>query len=65
MLSYGQLWVFKNFTGDDFASGSVEQIDLGASTQLEAVSFKDNNTLLLSDEWSGGSGMNLYTYTLD
>lgn len=64
-LSYGQLWVFRNFEGDDFMSGTIEQIDLGASTQLEAVSFKDNNTLLLSDEWSGGSGMNLYTYTLD
>jgi len=64
-LSYGQLWVFRNFKGDDFASGSMDLIDLGASTQLEAVTFLDNRTLLLSDEWSGGSGMNLYTYTLD
>ena len=65
MLSYGQLWVVKDFKGDDFTSGTIQQIDLGASTQLEAVSFKDNQTLLLSDEWSGGSGMNLYTYTLN
>ena len=64
-LSYGQLWVFKDFTGDDFTSGTVDLIDLGASTQLEAITFLDNKTLLLSDEWSGGSGMNLYSYILN
>ncbi len=65
LLSYGQLWVFRNFQGDDFTSGTINQIDLGASTQLEAVTFLDNNTLLLSDEWSGGTGLNLYRYILD
>ncbi len=65
LLSYGQLWVFRNFKGDDFTSGTMNLIDLRASTQLEAVSFLDNKTLLLTDEWSGGSGMNLYTYTLN
>lgn len=64
-LSYGQLWVFRNFKGDDFTSGTMKLIDLGASTQLEAVTFLNNKKLLLSDEWSGGSGMNLYRYALD
>ncbi|MDX1315444.1 MAG: hypothetical protein R3356_08080, partial [Eudoraea sp.] len=65
LLSYGQLWVFRDFMGDDFTSGTVDLIDLGATTQLEAITFLDNKTLILSDEWSGGSGMNLYRYTLD
>ena len=64
-LSYGQLWVFKNFEGENFTSGTAELIDLGANTQLEAVTFLDNNTLIFSDEWSAGSGMNLYRYTLN
>ncbi|MCE2613253.1 hypothetical protein LVD13_09740 [Flavobacteriaceae bacterium D16] len=65
LLSYGQIWVFRNFKGNDFTSGTTELIDLGASTQLEAVTFLDNTTLILSDEWSGGAGMNLYTFTLN
>ncbi len=64
-LSYGQLWVFKEFKGDDITSGTIDLIDLGATTQLEAVTFLDNNTLILSDEWSGGSGMNLYRFSLN
>ncbi|MCX2718177.1 hypothetical protein [Lentiprolixibacter aurantiacus] len=64
-LSYGQLWVFKDFKGDDFTSGTIDLIDLRANTQLEAITFLDNNTLLLSDEWSGGGGRNLYRYTLN
>ncbi len=65
LLGRGTLWVFTNFTMDDFFSNSsLETIDLGVYSQLESVAFTNNKTLLLSDEESNKSGRNLYTYRL-
>ena len=65
LLSYGKLWVFTGFTEEDFTKGSdIQFINLGSNTQLEALCFKDNNTLLISDEQSAGTGRNLYRYLL-
>ncbi len=64
LLGYGMLWVFTDFSWDDFSKGTMKTIDLGATTQLESLCFKDNNTLLLSDEARGSTGRNLYSYTL-
>lgn len=65
LLGNGTLWVFTDFVLDNFFdSGTLETIDLGVYTQLESVSFVDNNTLLLSDEESGKTGRNLYSYVL-
>tara|TARA_R110002051_G_scaffold141279_3_gene214287 strand:+ start:179 stop:1027 length:849 start_codon:yes stop_codon:yes gene_type:complete len=64
LLGYGFLWIFTNFTDDDFTKGNLETIDLGATTQIESVCFKDNNTLLISDEERANTGRNLYSFTL-
>ena len=63
-LSNGKLFVFENFTLDDFSKGDMTTIDLGARTQLESVCFLTNDRLILADESSHGFGGNLYTYTL-
>lgn len=63
-LSYGKLFIFTDFTWDDFSKGKIEEIDLGARTQLESVTFLDEHTLLISDERSHGTGGNLYSFTL-
>lgn len=65
LLSYGKLWVFTEFTEDNFTQGKLRFIDLGATTQLESISFLNNYILLLSDEQSTGTGRNLYTYQLE
>ena len=66
LLGRGTLWVFTNFTMDDFFSNStLKTIDLGVYTQLESVAFTDNTTLLLSDEESNKTGRNLYTHRLE
>lgn len=64
LLGYGKLWVISNFKNDDFISGTIKEIDLELRTQLESVCFKNNNTLLLSDERDHGSGRNLYSFEL-
>lgn len=65
LISYGYLWVITNFTLDDFTQGDIKKIDLGYNGQLESVVFYDENTLLLSDERSHGTGGNLYSFTLN
>ncbi|MEJ1221120.1 hypothetical protein [Sediminicola sp. 1XM1-17] len=66
LLGYGKLWVFTNFTWDNFAQGTMETIALGATTQLEAVAFKPNSntSLLLTDEERAGTGQNVYSFEL-
>jgi hypothetical protein len=65
LLSYGKLWIFTEFGEDDFTKGTIRFIDLGATTQLESVSFLDNTTLLLTDEQRAGTGRNLYSFSLE
>ena len=64
LLGYGNLWIFTDFTLDNFTTGKMETIDLETYTQLESVCFTDNETLLISDEDTGFSGRNLYSFSL-
>ncbi|HMB64880.1 MAG TPA: hypothetical protein VKN36_17500 [Eudoraea sp.] len=64
LLGYGKIWVFTDFKANVFTEGSMRTIDLGATTQLEAVCFMNDSTLLISDEQSHGTGRNLYSYSL-
>ncbi len=65
LLGYGFLWIFSEFNTDNFTSGKLTTIDLGATTQLESVCFKDNNTLLISDEERANTGRNLYSFSIN
>jgi hypothetical protein len=64
LLGYGKIWVISEFTNDNFIAGKMTTIDHGATTQLESVCFKNDSTLLLSDERSHGTGRNLYSFDL-
>lgn len=65
LLSYGYLWLITDFSFDDFSKGRLEKIDLELRTQLEAVCFKNDSTLLISDERSHLKGGNLYSFNLE
>ena len=60
LLSQKQILVFSNFKGDAFLSGTLNKIDLVHRSQKESITFKDNNTLLITDERAHGEGGNLY-----
>lgn len=64
LLGSGMLWVYTDYEGDNFTKGNMRTIDLRTASQLEAVSFVNDTTLLLSDERIGIHGGNLYTYSL-
>ena len=66
LLSHDRVWVFDNFTGDDFFGGNYKVFNLEFSTQKESICFIDNRSLYISDEyWSVfDTGRNLYRIIL-
>lgn len=64
ILSHSKIWLFENFSSDNIASGRMKEIDLQHFSQKEAVTFKDNKTLLIADERDKKTGGNLYEFDL-
>jgi hypothetical protein len=65
VLSHDKIWVFENFTGDNFLKGSKTELSLNHFSQKEAICFKDNETLIIADEKSKKIGGNVYEVTLN
>ena len=65
LLGYGKYWLITDFDLNDFSKATVEEVDIGIRSQLESVSFMNENTLILSDEKSRNTGGNLYTLKLN
>lgn len=60
ILSKTDIWIFTNFTNNNFFGGEVNRINLPSDTQKEGIDFIDNCKVIISDE-SGNGGGNLYT----
>lgn len=60
LLSQKNILIFTDFKNDDFLSGKVKKIKLNHKSQKEGICFKDNNTLIITDEESGNKGGFLY-----
>lgn len=65
LLGSGFIWLFTDFSSDDFTKGTLRTIDVKHRTQQESICFVDNNTLLIADEQSKTKGRNLYSYQID
>ena len=65
LLSQKNILLFSNFKNDNFLSGKVKKIELTHRSQKEGICFKNNNTLLITDEKAHGEGGNLYELKLD
>lgn len=65
LLSYNKVWVFSDYTEDDFTSGTVQKIKLEHRSQKESICFVSENELYIADERSHGNGGNLYSLSLD
>jgi hypothetical protein len=65
LLSHSKIWLFENFSSDDFLSGTRTEIDLQHYSQKEAICFKDNTTLLIADERVKKNGGKLYQVSLN
>jgi hypothetical protein len=65
LLSQKNVLIFSDFIGDKFLSGNVNTIHLRYRSQKESITFRDNNTLLITDERSRDTGGNLYELKID
>lgn len=64
LLSPSKILLFTNFSSDNFLDGTIKELNLGFTSQKEAITFKDNNTLYITDEKAHGKGGKLYVYKL-
>ena len=64
ILSSDKVWIFTNWKDDNFFSGDVEKIELNHHTQKEGLCFKDDNTILMTDEGDKKVTGNLYQLKL-
>ena len=62
LLTHQIVWSFSDFEGDQFFKGTVVQYDLGHRSQKEAICFKSDSLLYITDERSYGDGGNLYKF---
>ena len=65
ILSPKSAFIFTNFIGDDFFSGTTKQYDFSFVSQKEGICFKDAQTLYITDEKAHGEGGNLYELKLE
>ena len=65
LLTHDKIWKLNQFKGDDFFSGKIESQKFNHDSQKEGVCFKDNNTLIITEEGNRGLHANIYKYTLD
>ncbi len=58
------LYLFYDFSDDNFFSGRSKRFDLGIMEQTEGLSFKDVNTLYIASEAESGGQGNLYQFDI-
>ena len=65
VLTHDKIWLFENFSGDNFLKGSKTELLLNHFSQKEAICFKDNETLIIADEKTKKIGGKIYEVSLE
>ncbi|RAJ15133.1 hypothetical protein [Olleya aquimaris] len=65
LLNHDKVWTLTNFKSDRFFEGDVTSIDLEHDSQKEGICFKNNSTVIITDEDSGKEDNNIYTFKLN
>jgi hypothetical protein len=65
LLSHSKIWLFENFSSDDFLAGIRTETELQHYSQKEAICFKDNTTLMIADERVKKTGGKLYEISIN
>ena len=60
LLTPSAVLIFSDYKKDNFFSGKLKKINLDYPSQKEGVTFKNKNTLLITDEKAHGAGGNFY-----
>ncbi|MDO7170857.1 hypothetical protein [Mariniflexile sp. AS56] len=62
LLTSKSVWMFSNYKGTDFFSGTATELELDHNSQKEGICFKNENTLYITDEKGHGSNGYLYSF---
>ena len=65
LLCHAKVWLFTNFTSDNFLSGTDKELQLNHFSQKEAICFKDDSTIIIADEKTKKIGGYVYEVTLE
>lgn len=65
LLSPSSVLIFSDYEKDDFLSGKLTKISFNYNSQKEGITFKDNNTVLITDEKAKGVGGCFYELSID
>lgn len=65
ILAENSVFVFSNLDTTSFFSSNVKRYKFEYNSQKESVVFKNDNTLLIADEYLGINGGNLYEFKID
>ena len=65
LLTPQSVWLFKNYQNGDFFEGNVSELMFDHSSQKESICFKTDSLLYIADEFTHGSGGNLYEFSID
>jgi hypothetical protein len=64
LLSNKRMWIYSEFKDSKSVKTESKEIKFATYTQRESITFKDDNTLFISDEKTKNVGGNLYEYDL-
>lgn len=64
LLTHRMLYIFEDFEGDNFFTGKLTKLDMEHESQKESVCFKNERTLIISDEAGNKGSAVLYEYQL-
>lgn len=65
LLNHDKAIKINNFKNDDFSTGTITLLPFEHNSQKEGICYKDDFTVLITDEYSNKTGGNLYEFTLD
>ena len=65
LLNHDKLWKITNFKDDNFFKGTIEELKFDHDSQKEGICFKDNSTVLITDESDSKLGSNIYSFKLN
>ncbi len=64
LLNHDKLWKLRDFTSDNFFSGTITAKNFNHKSQKEGLCFKDNTTVYITDEKNKNKDNTLYTFSL-
>ena len=65
LLTEDATYLFSDFKGNAFFNGTNKRLPFNHRSQKESISFKNDSTVYIADEYRGVDGGNLYTFKLN